>query len=90
MVNIKFDRKDENYVYSFIGKNVKKYRREKGLTQKKLAELTTYSKQFISNIENNVHQTFSIGTLWRIALVLEVDMYKLCIEPKETKEEVYH
>lgn len=88
MVIIKFDRKDENYVYSFIGKNVRKYRREKGLTQKALAELTTYSKQFISNIENNVHQTFSIGTLWRIALVLDVDMYKLCIEPKEEKEEI--
>ena len=86
MVKIKFDRNDENYVYSFIGKNVKKYRKEKGMTQRKLAELTTYSKQFISNIENNVHQTFSIGTLWRIALVLEIDMYKLCMEPK--KEEI--
>lgn len=87
---MEFDRKDENYVYSFIGKNIRKYRKQKGLTQAKLAELTTYSKQFISNIENNVHQTFSIGTLWRIALVLEVDMYKLCIEPIEEKEEAYN
>ena len=51
-----------------------------------MAELTTYSKQFISIIENNVHQTFSIGTLWRIALVLDIDMYKLCIEPIDEKE----
>lgn len=80
---MKFDRNDENYVYGFIGKNVRKYRKEKGLTQAKLAELSNYSKQFISNIENNVHQTFSIGTLWRLALVLDVDMYKLCIEEKE-------
>ena len=85
---MKFDRNDENYVYSFIGKNIKKYRKEKGYTQAKLAELSTYSKQFISNIENNTHQTFSVGTLWRIALVLEIDMYKLCEEPKEEKEEV--
>ena len=81
-----FDRNDENYVYGFIGKNIRKYRKEKGLTQAKLAELSNYSKQFISNIENNVHQTFSIGTLWRLAIILEVDMYKLCIEPVEEKE----
>ena len=83
---MKFDRNDENYVYGFIGKNIQKYRKQKGLTQAKLAELTTYSKQFISIIENNVHQTFSIGTLWRIALVLDIDMYKLCIEPIDEKE----
>ncbi len=83
---MEFNRYDENYVYGFIGKNIKKYRKKKGLTQAKLAEKSNYSKQFISNIENNVHQTFSIGTLWRIALVLEIDMYKLCIEPVEEKE----
>ena len=87
---MQFDRKDENYVYGFIGKNIRKYRKEKGLTQAKLAEKANYSKQFISNIENNVHQTFSIGTLWRLSLVLGVDMYKLCMEEKKDKyEEMY-
>ena len=38
MVNIKFDRKDENYVYSFIGKNVKKYRTKYGYTQEQLCD----------------------------------------------------
>ena len=37
-----------------------------------------------SNIENNVHQTFALGTLWKLAQVLEIDMYKLCIE-EDTK-----
>ena len=60
---MEFNRNDENYVYGFIGKNIQKYRKQRGLTQAQLAELTTYSKQFISNIENNVHQTFSLGTL---------------------------
>lgn len=87
---MKFNRNDENYVYGFIGKNVRKYRRQKGLTQAKLAELSNYSKQFISNIENNAHQTFSIGTLWRLSLVLEIDMYKLCIEETEEKEEILY
>ena len=82
---MQFDRNDENYVYGFIGKNVRKYRKAKGLTQAKLAEEANYSKQFISNIENNVHQTFSIGTLWRLSLILEVDMYKLCIDEEQEK-----
>ena len=82
-----FDRKNENYVYTFIGKNIRYYRKKKGWTQEKLALESNYSKQFISNIENNVHQTFSLGTLWRLALVLDIDMYKLCMEPKEEKEE---
>ena len=87
---MKFNRNDENYVYGFIGKNIQKYRKQKGLTQAQLAELTTYSKQFISNIENNVHQTFSLGTLWRITLVLDIDMYKLCIEPIDETEKIYN
>ena len=83
---MQFDRKDENYVYGFIGKNVRKYRKAKGLAQAKLAGQANYSKQFISNIENDVHQTFSIGTLWRLSLILGVDMYKLCIEEKKEDE----
>jgi len=87
---MKFDRNDENYVYDFVGKNIRHYRKQKGWTQKQLAEKSTYSKQFISNIENNVHQTFSLGTLWKIAQVLEVDMSELCKEPKIEKEEIYY
>lgn len=52
---MKYNRNDENYVYYFIGKNIAKYRKEKGWTQEELANKAMYSKQFISNIENNVH-----------------------------------
>ncbi len=84
---MRFERENENYVYDFVGKNIRKYRKQKGWTQRELAEATHYSKQFISNIENNAHQTFSLGTLWKIALVLEVDMSELCKENKP--EEIY-
>lgn len=77
---------DELYPYTFIGKNIAKRRKELGLTQEQLSIKANYSKQFISNIENNVHQTFSIGTLWTIANALEIEMYKLCIEPKENED----
>lgn len=69
-----FDRNDENYIYDIVSKNIKKQRKLKGLTQEQLASKINYSTQFISNIESKNHQTFSLGTLWRIALVLEIDI----------------
>lgn len=65
-----FDRNNENYVYEIVSRNIKKQRKLKGLTQEQLAQKIAYSTQFISNIESKNHQTFSLGTLWRIALVL--------------------
>ncbi len=69
-----FERDNENYIYELVSKNIKKQRKLKGLTQEQLAEKMNYSTQFISNIESKNHQTFSLGTLWRIALVLEIDI----------------
>lgn len=79
-----FDRNDENYVYELVSKNIKKQRQLKGLTQEQLAEKMSYSTQFISNIESKNHQTFSLGTLWRLALVLDIDIAELFKE-EETK-----
>lgn len=78
-----FSKEDENYIYNVIGKNVKKYRKLKGLTQAQLAEKIDYSLSFVSSIESKKHQTFSLGALWRISLILDVDMYKLCIDESE-------
>lgn len=83
---MEFKKEDENYIYSIIGKNVKKYRKQKGLTQVQLAEQIDYSLSFVSSIESKKYQTFSLGALYRISLVLGVDMYKLCIDEEEKKE----
>ena len=72
-----FDRNDENYVYELVSRNIKRIRKRKGITQGQLADMASYSTQFISNIESKNHQTFSLGTLWRIALVLDVDIKEL-------------
>lgn len=72
-----FKREDENYIYEVVSKNIKKQRQLKGLTQEQLANKMSYSTQFISNIESKNHQTFSLGTLWRLALVLDIDIAKL-------------
>lgn len=82
-----FDRTDENYVYEIVSKNIKKQRKLKGLTQEQLAEKMSYSTQFISNIESKNHQTFSLGTLWRIALVLDIDIALLFKEEKNKSDE---
>lgn len=75
-----FDRNNENYIYELVSKNMKRIRKEKGLTQEQLAEKMSYSTQFISNIESKNHQTFSLGTLWRFALVLDIDVKDLFTE----------
>ena len=78
-----FDKNDENYVYELVSKNIKKQRKLKGMTQEQLAEKMSYSTQFISNIESKNHQTFSLGTLWRLASVLDIDIKVLFEEIDE-------
>ncbi len=69
------NKNDENYVYYLVAKNLKRLRKEKGLTQSKFAEACSYSDGFIMNIESEkYYQTFSLGTLWKFAEVLEVDI----------------
>lgn len=82
-----FNREDENYVYQYVGKNIKKYRKLKGLTQVQLADSINYSPNFISNMESSTHQTFSLGTLWRTSLALDISLYQLFIEENKFHQE---
>ena len=69
------DKNDENYIYYIVGQNLKRIRKSKNLTIVKFARLCNYSPGFIMNIESpNYHQTFSLGTIYRFALVLNVDI----------------
>lgn len=77
---MRYSRNDENYVYGFVGKNIKKYRKIKGLTQDELANIVNYSPSFIANIESSTHQTFSLGALWRIATALGVGLHEICYD----------
>lgn len=66
---------DENYVYYLVCRNLKRIRKGENITQEQLAALSNYSPGFIMNIESlNYHQTFSLGTVYRFALVLDVDI----------------
>ena len=69
---------DENIIYYIIGQNLKKIRKEKGLTQEELAEKSNYSLSFIGNLESQkVYQTISIGSLYHIARILDVHVTEL-------------
>ena len=72
------NKNDENYIYYLVAKNHKKQRKIKGLTQSQFAELCNYSDGFIMNIESDkYHQTFSLGTIWKFAQVLNIDIREL-------------
>lgn len=72
---MQYKKDDENYIYYLVGQNLRKIRKSKNISVVKLAQITNYSEGFINNIESkNYHQTFSIGTIWRFAHVLNVDI----------------
>lgn len=75
-------------IYNIIGKNIKKYRKEKGFTQRKLAEALLLSESFIAKLESETYQSISIDTLEQISIVLGVDITKFFDEAvmKEKEE----
>ena len=66
--------KKQSDIYNVIGKNIKKYRKKKGLKQRELAEALYLSDSFIAKLESITHQTISIDTLEDIADVLDCDI----------------
>ena len=69
---VKLTKKDNNYIYYWVGKNIKKQRKLKGLTQKELAEKCNYSENFIGDLENNTFKTCSLNILYHISKVLGI------------------
>lgn len=61
-------------IYNTIGKNIKKYRKIKGLKQHDLASNLYLSDSFIAKLESKTRQTISIDTLEQIANFLNVDI----------------
>jgi len=67
----------DDYYYNVVRLNIRKYRREKDLTQQELADEIYLSIDFISEIESlKRKKSFSLATLGRIADALEIDIRK--------------
>jgi len=68
---------DDN-IYNTIRRNIRKYRKEKGLTSAQLAEMVDLSHDFIRQIESEkVGYNFSVETFYKISVALGVSLDKL-------------
>jgi transcriptional regulator with XRE-family HTH domain len=59
-----------------VGKNVKRIREKKGLTQERLAEISGFSQQYISGIEQG-RRNPTVITLYELAASLGVSHLEL-------------
>lgn len=74
VVNVKYTIDDE-YYYTMIRHNIKKFRNKIGITQQDLADMTGISREYICDVENeNRNKHITISLLGRIAEVLEIDI----------------
>ena len=65
----------DNNIYDTIRKNIRKYRKEKKITSAQLAEAVELSHDFIRQIQSDkVAYNFSVDTLYRISVVLNVSL----------------
>ena len=66
--------KYEINIYEQIARNIKKYRKQAGITQAVLAERVGVSHEFITRIESKKGvKTFSVDTIWKISLALNIN-----------------
>lgn len=77
----------EKDIYYLVGQNIKKQRKIKGLTQKRLSEITYYSYEFIRKIESKsaCRNTFSLDTVDKISKALDVNIQVL-FEPLDEEK----
>ncbi len=69
------NKEDQKYIYSLVSSRIKAFRKYRGITQEKLADMTTFSKGFIGNIESiRTEQTFSLAVLYSFARALDIPL----------------
>lgn len=70
-------------IYDTVRKNIKKYRKEKGMTQQDLADASYLSHGYIREIESTkMASTFSLDAVEKIANGLEIEI-KLLFEEND-------
>ena len=77
----------ESNIYQLVSKNIKKYRKLKGMTQNELARKCGYSYAYIRRIEApNSRKNFSLDTVSNIARALDIDI-ELLFEQRDVETE---
>jgi transcriptional regulator with XRE-family HTH domain len=64
-----------------VGRNVKRFRKKKGLTQEQLAEISGFSQQYISNLEQG-YRNPTVITLYELSAALGVSHVELVRPPR--------
>jgi transcriptional regulator with XRE-family HTH domain len=59
-----------------VGLKIKELRKQKGLTQEQLSELTDIDRTYISDVERGL-RNIAIVNLEKISLAFEVELYEL-------------
>lgn len=72
-------------IVSVFAGNLRKYRKEKGLSQEKFAEMTGLHRTYISAIERK-KRSIALENVQKIADALEIDTYLLFIQNDEKIE----
>ena len=76
----------ENELKMIIGSNVKRYRKQKGLTQKELSILIGVSTPLLGALESkNIIQGISVYTLYKLSKALNVTVDKFFAKPSWIK-----
>ena len=74
-------------IYDVVASNIKKCRKDAGLTQVQVAELTGYSHEFIRRIEApNCKKNFTIESVFLISKALDIHISELFKIKKESDE----
>lgn len=69
-------------IYNTIRANIRRYRKEKGMTSAQLAETVGLSHDFIRQIQSDkVGYNFSVETFYKISVALGVSMDRLAQPP---------
>ena len=71
-------------IVKVFGTNVRKHRKNKGISQEKFAEKCNLHRTYISDIEC-FRRSISLENIQKIADALEVEVYTLFIEDGEMK-----
>jgi len=67
-----------------VGQNVKRIRRQKGLTQERFAEISGFSQQYISRLEGGSRNP-TVVTLYELASALGVSHMELVRPPRKSR-----
>ena len=71
-------------ILKVFGKNLRKYRTDKKISQEKFAEICNLHRTYISDIERG-QRSIALNNIQKIADALEIETYKLFLENENDK-----